>query len=219
MEIPPKPQRPGLVGVHIPEVETTEVDESGPSRERLRDSLHQIRRGAAREEEAGRGSRPIGQRTEHREQLGHPLDLVDHHETLQPFQHQLGIPEPGLVRWPFEIEEGRPRRPAISRARVVLPHWRGPSGTATGFASRAFPRALMAWDYSIIEGISYLVFMELHSRNTSFRTMLKRDSHGDAQTRRRRAMGRTLRVGCRVLRDVASVPLRSSSAGSWSRRG
>jgi hypothetical protein len=74
------------------------------ARERFGRPRQQFWRGAAEDEESCRGIGPIGEHPQHGKEVGPRLDLVEHHETGQASEGQLGILQPQLISRTFEVE-------------------------------------------------------------------------------------------------------------------
>ena len=86
-----------------------------------------VRRGAAQNQETRRQRLAIRQDAQQRKQIGAALDFVNDHQSPERTQRNFRLGKPGQAGRGFEVEIVQGIGPAqMSRARVVLPHWRGP---------------------------------------------------------------------------------------------
>ena len=76
------PQPVPVGGSHLGQRKATHVDEQDSAGQRLGNAPDQIGGSAAQEEKDRVAARVVADRTQHFEQLRHPLDLVEDHETL-----------------------------------------------------------------------------------------------------------------------------------------
>ena len=127
-----QPEPAACLQARLAKVESAQLDELHPTRQRFRYSAHQLRRRAAQNQEARPRLGPVHQDTEDVEQARQVLDLVQHDEPVEFAQHQLRIGQPADVRLRVQVDMVACRVSASCRARVVLPHCRGPSSAVIG---------------------------------------------------------------------------------------
>ena len=118
----------GLGGcAHFRQVKAPHGDQLNTACQRLRSPLDYLRGSTAQDEEPGRKRVPVGQHPQHLEELGGPLDLINHHQSLKAGQGRHGLAEASQTHWVLKVEVGRVIRrqeqarqsglPALARAK------------------------------------------------------------------------------------------------------
>ena len=93
---------------HLVQPEPPELVIDNAACERLRRLSQQIRRGAAKNQEASRQRAPIREYAQEREKVRAALDLVDHDQPRQWLQNEAGVVhQPVQIRGIFQIQPMR----------------------------------------------------------------------------------------------------------------
>ena len=82
-----------------------DIDEFDTSGERLRDAADQVRARASEQEELGGEGRAVGEYANNGEQIGSPLEFVEHDESSEFFEDLFREAQSSLIGGIFEIEK------------------------------------------------------------------------------------------------------------------
>jgi hypothetical protein len=114
-ESSPDPELFGTRDAHLGQVEPGEREELDATRQGLGRLPQKLRRGAPKEEKAGRGPWPVGQHAEQWKKIRAPLDLIHDDKPVKIAEKQRGFLEASQVRRILEIEISRGTlRPFVS---------------------------------------------------------------------------------------------------------
>lgn len=99
-----QPQAGLGIAVELPNVETAQRQLLDPAGQALRRLPLQVSRRTPQDQESCRRVAPVHQHAQHGEQIGAPLDLVDHHQPAQWLQGRHRLLQPGEIDRILQIE-------------------------------------------------------------------------------------------------------------------
>jgi hypothetical protein len=104
------------IAAHLVESESTEFDGLDPSRECLGRLAEKVRTGTAEDEETGAKRASVCKHTQHGEEVGTSLNLIDHDRSPKRRKRGHRLVEPGQTPRILEVEvAGRVRRNDLAR--------------------------------------------------------------------------------------------------------